>query len=87
MACAQCHTHKYDPITQSDYYRLMATMNNAEEPPLYDLGTESVRLKNLEIDQQIAQLKAQLPDQFPGPARPRTAGFADHKGRPALFRL
>ena len=65
MACAQCHTHKYDPITQSDYYRLMATMNNAEEPPLYDLETESVRLKNLEIDQQIAQLKAQLPDQFP----------------------
>ena len=30
--CAQCHTHKYDPITHTDYYSLMALMNNADEP-------------------------------------------------------
>ncbi len=28
MACAQCHTHKYDPFTQKDYYRFMAFFNN-----------------------------------------------------------
>lgn len=32
--CAQCHTHKYDPITHRDYYQLMAFLNNADEPSL-----------------------------------------------------
>lgn len=30
--CAQCHTHKYDPITHTDYYALLALLNNADEP-------------------------------------------------------
>ncbi|MBM3762643.1 MAG: DUF1553 domain-containing protein [Acidobacteria bacterium] len=29
--CAQCHDHKYDPITQEDYFRLYAFFNGAEE--------------------------------------------------------
>lgn len=65
MACAQCHNHKYDPITQADYYRLMATMNNAEEPPVYELGSDSARLAAIRIDQEIAALKADLVNQFP----------------------
>ncbi|MEZ5404185.1 MAG: PSD1 and planctomycete cytochrome C domain-containing protein [Bryobacteraceae bacterium] len=31
VGCAQCHDHKYDPITQRDYYRLMAYFDRAEE--------------------------------------------------------
>ncbi len=31
MACAQCHTHKYDPITQEDYFRFFAFFNNTED--------------------------------------------------------
>ena len=27
MACAQCHTHKYDPITQEEYFQLFACSN------------------------------------------------------------
>lgn len=32
--CAQCHTHKYDPITHTEYYSFMAFLNNADEPTL-----------------------------------------------------
>ena len=42
LTCARCHTHKYDPIKQIDYYRLMAFFNNTSEPALdrnkYDYG-------------------------------------------------
>jgi hypothetical protein len=31
VACAQCHDHKYDPITQKDYYSFMAFFNNVPE--------------------------------------------------------
>ncbi len=30
LACAQCHNHKYDPLTQRDYYRLLAYFNNTK---------------------------------------------------------
>jgi hypothetical protein len=31
LACAQCHDHKYDPLTQRDYYSMMAFFNNVPE--------------------------------------------------------
>ena len=31
LACARCHTHKYDPITQTEYYRLFAFFNSTAE--------------------------------------------------------
>lgn len=32
--CCQCHNHKYDPISQKEYYRLFAFLNNDDEPQL-----------------------------------------------------
>jgi hypothetical protein len=31
IQCAQCHTHKYDPLTHTDYYRMLAFLNNCHE--------------------------------------------------------
>jgi len=34
VGCAQCHEHKYDPVSQREYYQLFAFLNNADEPKL-----------------------------------------------------
>ena len=31
IQCAQCHNHKFDPLTQEEYYRLFAFLNNEHE--------------------------------------------------------
>jgi hypothetical protein len=41
IACAQCHDHKYDPVTQVDFYRLYAFFNNVPEN-----GKDGVRDRN-----------------------------------------
>lgn len=45
MNCARCHTHKYDPIPQTEYYQLLAFFNSTAESPLdgnsYTYGTHA----------------------------------------------
>ncbi len=36
IACAQCHSHKYDPISQQEYFRLFAILNNTEDADRQD---------------------------------------------------
>ena len=31
LGCAECHSHKYDPISQTDYYRMYAFMNRLDD--------------------------------------------------------
>ncbi len=64
MACAQCHTHKYDPIPQRDYYRFMALLNNADEPTI-DIPQSDITQRRNEQEAQIAARKAELIHQFP----------------------
>jgi hypothetical protein len=35
LNCARCHDHKFDPVTQEDYFSLFAYFNSNEEPGLY----------------------------------------------------
>jgi hypothetical protein len=57
--CAQCHTHKYDPITHTDYYALLALLNNADEPEL-TADTPAVRQHRRDMEQQVRRLENQL---------------------------
>src|ERR1041385_3135464 len=36
MGCAQCHNHKYDPLSQQEYFSLFAIFNNTEDADLKD---------------------------------------------------
>ncbi|QJW92689.1 PSD1 and planctomycete cytochrome C domain-containing protein [Frigoriglobus tundricola] len=51
--CAQCHDHKYDPVSQKDYYRLYAFFDSCDEPTLALGGSP-------EAEKRIAELSAKL---------------------------
>src|SRR2546427_111768 len=34
IGCCQCHNHKFDPISQREYYQFFAFFNNQDEPKL-----------------------------------------------------
>jgi hypothetical protein len=63
VGCARCHDHKYDPVSQKDYYRMLAYFNNIPErgkvvrfgnsPPLVKAPTKAQQ-------EQIKQLQAKL---------------------------
>jgi hypothetical protein len=41
VECARCHDHKYDPITQRDYYALSAFFNSIDENGMYDNASKT----------------------------------------------
>jgi len=65
VGCAQCHTHKYDPITHDEYYKLLAFLNNADEPQL-ELSDAKIDQQRKANDAAVAKLWAKLPEKFPG---------------------
>jgi hypothetical protein len=64
LGCAQCHSHKFDPIPQRDYYQFMALLNNADEPEMR-VPSPDVERRRREIEARIAALIADLPNHFP----------------------
>jgi hypothetical protein len=62
--CAQCHNHKFDPLTHTDFYALMALLNNADEPNL-QVGDPRIAAERQLIEREIQALLAALPAQFP----------------------
>ncbi len=51
--CAQCHTHKFDPITHDEYFGMFAFLNNSYEAQSWVYGEEQLR-QITEINQKIA---------------------------------
>jgi hypothetical protein len=74
MACAQCHDHKYDPLTQRDYYSLLAAFNNVSEsggagyqssktrvsPPFMEAATPEQKAMAATLDKIAADLRSAL---------------------------
>lgn len=66
MACAQCHTHKYDPISQDEYFQFFAIFNNTEdadrrdESPRIQIFTEEQKQLRQDLEQQVDRLKNSL---------------------------
>lgn len=52
VACARCHDHKYDPITQQDYYGLAGVFASIRQAPRYALPTD--------VAQQVAANRARV---------------------------
>ena len=68
VQCAQCHDHKYDPITQRDYYSLFAFFNNIDaapetagrpaaglQPPFISLASTQQELELQELNRLVAE--------------------------------
>jgi len=65
IQCGQCHSHKYDPLTQEDYYRMFAFLNNAHEANIAVYAPDE-HMKRAEIFRQIREIEAKLKHDHPG---------------------
>jgi hypothetical protein len=62
--CAQCHTHKFDPITHHDYFGLMAYLDNTIEPD-YHIPDPALVERQKDNLAQAEKLLAELPSKWP----------------------
>jgi hypothetical protein len=73
MGCAQCHDHKYDPITQEEYFRLFAIFNQTEDSdksdnrPTLATPTPAQLLQKTALEGRTAELEKRLKKK-PAPA-------------------
>ena len=85
MECSQCHDHKYDPISQQEYYQFFAYFNNTTDPgmqtrngnqtPVVEVVTKE-RLQQLaDAQSKIDQAKKKL-DQYRDQAEPKFVAWS-----------
>ncbi|SIN80861.1 Planctomycete cytochrome C [Singulisphaera sp. GP187] len=64
MGCAQCHDHKFDPISQREYYQFFAFFNNVDEPQL-EFATPQQVAKRKSVRSRIAAFHKKLVGSHP----------------------
>lgn len=66
MACANCHDHKYDPISQEEYFRVFAIFNQTEDAdrsdnsPLLSSITPEQQQQKSKLEADVAALEKEL---------------------------
>lgn len=64
LNCAQCHSHKFDPITQREYYQFFAFLNNADEIEM-PVKSAAITQQREAAQHEIDALREGLPAKFP----------------------
>ena len=64
IQCAQCHNHKYDPLTQEEYFRLFSFLNNAHEAKIAVYTPEEQRLRET-LRREIRDVELELQQSHP----------------------
>jgi hypothetical protein len=64
IQCAQCHSHKYDPLTQEEYYRMFAFLNNTNEANIA-VYTPQEQMKRADIFRSIRDIESRLQHEHP----------------------
>jgi mono/diheme cytochrome c family protein len=64
IQCSQCHNHKFDPITQEEYYRIFAFLNNDHEaqPRVY---APDEWMRRADLLRQIGDIESKLQHETP----------------------
>ncbi|MFT5526196.1 MAG: hypothetical protein ACI9HK_004169, partial [Pirellulaceae bacterium] len=74
VGCAECHSHKYDPISQKEFYQLYAFFNSLDEPgsqghrqkypPLLEVPTEEQTTRIAELQKELETSRQQINDEL-----------------------
>jgi hypothetical protein len=65
IQCAQCHSHKYDPVSQEDYYRMFAFLNGAHEASVV-VYTPDEEMRRAGILRAIREIEDGLKERMAG---------------------